>query len=599
MSHLHQARSHNVLPQSSQTQAASKVKYGPPPHVKSKPYSMMLELLETQANKKLTSEYSHDITKALAHLESLSTVNPAMIDLQPEIQWFMRPFLLDFLIELHSSFKLQPQTLFLCLNIIDRYCAKRIVFKRHYQLVGCTALWIAGKYEDKKSRVPTLKELTIMCRNAYDEEMFIQMEMHILSTLEWCLSHPTLEDCLQLAISHSKISSHATPCKYNKLANSSTSSSSTISAVTVVARFFCELSLYDKYFLSVPTSLISITANLLACSMLQIPNASDYLHELIQKVLVKKKRHTRSKRVNRLNLQRPPRPSLYSNNNESYYSHIANAATMRHTSFDDVDQDFIDCDDSDEEDFAESTEDEEDEEIEEPELENQQPDVHGAFLSGLDENSIMLIKRTALMFIIQLSKVTEVLSKKYESLGVIQVINNFHSRFTFIIQSIYENQDTIISSEVIDIKLIQLSEVLLQFPKVEDDSDDITSLRPPQSPHIFNSSTLNLNFSDVQNAQAPVTPPSASSQYSVFSNKRHNGSSTCVTPIHANMSSASTYNSGSSSILRNGKSRISKGKTNNISSVPSANNSKTEFSPLTATASRENNNWTSPLMHVQ
>lgn len=247
-------------------------KYGPPCH-KSKPYSIMLELLETQANKKLISEYSNDILKTLAHLEGTSQVNPSMIELQPEIQWFMRPFLLDFLIELHSSFKLQPQTLFLCLNIIDRYCAKRIVFKRHYQLVGCTALWIAGKYEDKKSRVPTLKELTIMCRNAYDEEMFIQMEMHILSTLEWSLSHPNLEDCLQLAITNSNIST--TPYK--------TSPSSSTSAISVVARFLCELSLYDKFFLAMPTSLLSITANLLACSMLQIPNAATALKELVAK----------------------------------------------------------------------------------------------------------------------------------------------------------------------------------------------------------------------------------------------------------------------------------------------------------------------------
>ncbi|ABN68295.2 predicted protein [Scheffersomyces stipitis CBS 6054] len=459
--------------------------YGPPSYVKPKPYSIMLELLESQANKKLTSEYTQDIVKTLSHLEALSSVNPSMIDLQPEIQWFMRPFLLDFLIELHSSFKLQPQTLFLCLNIIDRYCAKRIVFKRHYQLVGCTALWIAGKYEDKKSRVPTLKELTIMCRNAYDEEMFIQMEMHILSTLEWSFSHPTLEDCLQLAITHSKISTHATPCKYNKLQSSSSSNSAntTTSAVTAVARFFCELSLYDKYFLSVPTSLVSITANLLACSMLQIPNASDSLKELMRKVLAKR--------------------------------------------------------------------DEFDEESNQHEIENRQPEVHGAFLSGLDDNAIAVIKRTALMFIIQLSKVTEVLSKKYENLGVIQVINNFHSRFTFIIQSIYENQETIISQEPIDAKLESLAEVLLQFPKMEDDLED---LKPPQSPHIFNNPV----------ALTPVTPPSASSQYSVFSNRRHNSSSTCVTPIHASIS---------------------------------ANNSKTEFSPLTATASRENN-WSSPIMHV-
>ena len=558
--------------------------YGPPSYVKPKPYSIMLELLESQANKKLTLEYTQDIVKTLSHLEALSSVNPSMIDLQPEIQWFMRPFLLDFLIELHSSFKLQPQTLFLCLNIIDRYCAKRIVFKRHYQLVGCTALWIAGKYEDKKLRVPTLKELTIMCRNAYDEEMFIQMEMHILSTLEWSFSHPTLEDCLQLAITHSKISTHATPCKYNKLQSSSSSNSAntTTSAVTAVARFFCELSLYDKYFLSVPTSLVSITANLLACSMLQIPNASDSLKELMRKVLAKRVRQSRSRK----------NQSMYSNNNESYYSHIVNAANMRHTSLEDIDPDYIHCDD--ESDYDDSTtEDEFDEESNQHEIENRQPEVHGAFLSGLDDNAIAVIKRTALMFIIQLSKVTEVLSKKYENLGVIQVINNFHSRFTFIIQSIYENQETIISQEPIDAKLELLAEVLLQFPKMEDDLED---LKPPQSPHIFNNPVaLSLNYND-SHTQAPVTPPSASSQYSVFSNRRHNSSSTCVTPIHASISSQSTYNSGSSSILRNSKSRISKNKSA-IGSVPSANNSKTEFSPLTATASRENN-WSSPIMHV-
>ena len=74
------------------------------------------------------------------------------------------------------------------------------------------------------------------------------------------------------------------------------------------------------------------------------------------------------------------------------------------------------------------------------------------------------------MLIIQLSKVTEVLSKKYENLGVIQVINNFHSNYKFIIQSIYENQELLLNTindstnnNEIDYKLIQSSEILLQF----------------------------------------------------------------------------------------------------------------------------------------
>lgn len=253
-----------------------------PPHPKPRSYPYVLEVLESQANKKLTSEYSKDIKQWLSALESQLSVNPQMIDIQPEVQWYMRPYLLDFLIELHSSFRLQPSTLFLCVNIIDRYCAKRIVFKRHYQLVGCTALWIAGKYEDKKLRVPTLRELAIMCRQAYDEEMFVQMEMHILSTLEWLLSHPLLEECLQLAISEAGVSSNVTPCKYNRPTNvQSDSIALKVSAVTAVGRFFCEISLYDRFFLTVPTSLVAVTANLLACSMLGVSTAATHLSELM------------------------------------------------------------------------------------------------------------------------------------------------------------------------------------------------------------------------------------------------------------------------------------------------------------------------------
>lgn len=255
-------------------------RYGPPqPRPRAYPY--VLEVLETQANKKLLGEYSGDVKQWLSVLEQQLAVNPQMIDIQPEIQWFMRPYLLDFLIELHSLFRLQPATLFLCVNIIDRYCAKRIVFKRHYQLVGCTALWIAGKYEDKKLRVPTLRELAIMCRHAYDEEMFVQMEMHILSTLEWSLSHPLLEECLQLAIAEAGVSSHVTPCKYNRLAGQHDPHTLKVSAVTAVGRFFCELSLYDRFFLTVPASLVAVAANLMACAMLGVPTAAAHLRDLM------------------------------------------------------------------------------------------------------------------------------------------------------------------------------------------------------------------------------------------------------------------------------------------------------------------------------
>lgn len=112
----------------------------------------------------------------------------------------MRPYLLDFLIEAHTAFQLLPSTLFLAINLLDRYCSKRVVYKRHYQLVGCAALLIAAKYNDKKDRVPTVKELKSMCCSLYDDDMFIQMEWHVLQTLGWTVGHPTVDSFLQIAV---------------------------------------------------------------------------------------------------------------------------------------------------------------------------------------------------------------------------------------------------------------------------------------------------------------------------------------------------------------------------------------------------------------
>ena len=111
----------------------------------------------------------------------------------------MRPYLLDFLIEAHTAFGLLEETLFLTINLLDRYCSKRIVYKNHYQLVGCAALLIAAKYGDRKERVPTIKELRVMCCNLYDDDMFTQMEWHVLQTLQWIIGHPTIDSFHQLA----------------------------------------------------------------------------------------------------------------------------------------------------------------------------------------------------------------------------------------------------------------------------------------------------------------------------------------------------------------------------------------------------------------
>jgi hypothetical protein len=115
----------------------------------------------------------------------------------------MRPYLIDFLVEAHTFFQLLPETMFLAINLLDRYCSRRVVYKRHYQLVGCAALLIAAKYGDKKERVPLIRELKTMCCMLYEEEMFSQMEWHVLNTLDWVIGHPTVDSFLQLSLASS------------------------------------------------------------------------------------------------------------------------------------------------------------------------------------------------------------------------------------------------------------------------------------------------------------------------------------------------------------------------------------------------------------
>ena len=112
----------------------------------------------------------------------------------------MRPYLIDFLIEAHGAFALLPETLFLTVNLLDRYCSRRIVYRKHYQLVGCCALLVAAKYGDRKDRVPTIKELKAMCCALYEDDMFTQMEWHVLQTVDWLIGHPTVDNFLQLAL---------------------------------------------------------------------------------------------------------------------------------------------------------------------------------------------------------------------------------------------------------------------------------------------------------------------------------------------------------------------------------------------------------------
>lgn len=200
-------------------------------------------------------EYQEEVIEHMHHMESQTIAAVELMDVQPELKWFMRPYLVDFLIEIHQTFRLRPETLFLTMNIVDRYVSKRIVYKRHYQLVGCAALLIAAKFEDAKDRVPTVKELSQMCCNAYDESAFAQMESHVLSTIGWTLGHPTAESWLRIE---------------------SVRGGEELKTVNL-ARFLLEVSLFHRDFISLKSSALTKGALILARFICGLPQSKNIL----------------------------------------------------------------------------------------------------------------------------------------------------------------------------------------------------------------------------------------------------------------------------------------------------------------------------------
>ena len=67
---------------------------------------------------------------------------------QAEINEKMRSILVDWLVDVHVKFDLSPETLYLTINIVDRFLSLKPVPRRELQLVGVSALLIASKYEE-------------------------------------------------------------------------------------------------------------------------------------------------------------------------------------------------------------------------------------------------------------------------------------------------------------------------------------------------------------------------------------------------------------------------------------------------------------------
>uniref|UniRef100_M4CHP4 Uncharacterized protein n=1 Tax=Brassica campestris TaxID=3711 RepID=M4CHP4_BRACM len=119
-----------------------------------------------------------------------SCVPPSYMENQPDINERMRGILVDWLIEVHYKFELMEETLYLTINLIDRFLAvTQHVPRKKLQLVGVTAMLLACKYEEVS--VPVVDDLIVISDKAYTRREVLDMEKLMANTLQFNFCLPT------------------------------------------------------------------------------------------------------------------------------------------------------------------------------------------------------------------------------------------------------------------------------------------------------------------------------------------------------------------------------------------------------------------------
>ncbi|GAA99397.1 uncharacterized protein L969DRAFT_73352 [Mixia osmundae IAM 14324] len=134
----------------------------------------------------MVGEYSDSIFEYMAELEISAMPAHDYMNNQNDLDWTMRATLIDWLSQVHMRYHMLPETLFIALNMIDRFLTKRCVSLDKLQLLGVTAMFVAAKYEEIMA--PGVDEFVHMTQNSFSRDEILKGERIILSTLEFNIS---------------------------------------------------------------------------------------------------------------------------------------------------------------------------------------------------------------------------------------------------------------------------------------------------------------------------------------------------------------------------------------------------------------------------
>ena len=136
---------------------------------------------------------SHHISKIVQHIGENEGKCSVKLDYfkkkQKQVDPKMREVLVDWLMEVHSRYKMRDETIFLAVRLIDKYLSLRPIEYDRFQLLGTASLMIAAKYEEIYP--PKVKDFVYICANAYTRADVLKMEARILHLVNFDLVFPT------------------------------------------------------------------------------------------------------------------------------------------------------------------------------------------------------------------------------------------------------------------------------------------------------------------------------------------------------------------------------------------------------------------------
>lgn len=193
----------------------------------------------------MVSEYVSEIMDYMRVLEVKTLPNKHFMNHQEGLSWKMRSILTDWIVEVHMKYRLLPETLYLAINIVDRFLSQRVVSVKKLQLVGVTAMMIASKYEEIVP--PSLANFLYVCeKKQISEEEVINAELYMLQVLEYSLSYPSPYSFLRRCSKADNYDTHT----------------------RTLAKYLMEISLIDHKFIGIVPSKIAAAGLYLARLML-------------------------------------------------------------------------------------------------------------------------------------------------------------------------------------------------------------------------------------------------------------------------------------------------------------------------------------------